>query len=102
MHPPIPSSLRVGRKTYRVELVPSMRRLREKGRVYYELGHIELGCSSNHNGRRFTHQEINETFWHELVHAILYEMDHSLHSNEKFVDAFSEHLAGAISSARFG
>jgi hypothetical protein len=44
---------------------------------------------------------VHETFWHEVVHAILYEMDSRLFSNERFVDTFAKHLSSAIRSARF-
>ena len=43
-----------------------------------------------------------ETFWHELTHAILYEMgEHRLACNEPFVSAFGHHLARAVRTARF-
>ena len=78
-----------------------MKQWRLQGRVYYELGRIELGRHSNVDRRRYTNQEMQDTFWHELVHAILYEMGHRLYSDEKFVDTFSTHLSRSINSARF-
>jgi hypothetical protein len=35
------------------------------------------------------------------VHAILYEMQHPLHNNEKFVTAFAKNLSNLIDTARF-
>jgi hypothetical protein len=50
----------------------------------------------------FTSNEINESFWHELVHAILYDMDeHKLNRNEAFVTAFAKRLSEAVDSAAF-
>jgi hypothetical protein len=99
--PGLPTLLKVGGKTYRVELVRTMNRKGIQGRVYYELGRIELGRYSNVDRRRYTNQQVHETFWHEVVHAILYEMDSRLFSNERFVDTFAKHLSSAIRSARF-
>jgi hypothetical protein len=41
------------------------------------------------------------TFWHELTHAILYDMGCTLTHNEKFVTEFSNRLDQAIKTARF-
>lgn len=41
------------------------------------------------------------TFWHEMVHAILYEMNNELWHDEAFVTEFADKLSGAIDSARF-
>ncbi len=41
------------------------------------------------------------TFWHELTHAILFEMGHKQCHDEKFVTEFADKLSGAIDSARF-
>lgn len=45
--------------------------------------------------------EISETFWHEVTHAILHDMEHPLWKDEKFVTDFSKRLSKAIDSARF-
>jgi hypothetical protein len=45
---------------------------------------------------------LQETFWHELTHAILESMDcTALNNDENFVEDFSSRLAKAIQSARF-
>lgn len=49
----------------------------------------------------YTDTERHETFWHELTHAILYDMDSPLYNNETFVTQFSARLAKAIRTARF-
>ena len=45
--------------------------------------------------------ERSNTFWHELTHAILYDMDNKLTHDEKFVSAFADRLHQAIKTARF-
>jgi hypothetical protein len=45
---------------------------------------------------------MQDTFWHELVHAILNDMgEHTLNKDEKFVTGFANRLTKAIKSARF-
>lgn len=52
-------------------------------------------------GYAFDKDERSETFWHELTHAILHDMNDKLSYNEKFVTAFSQRLDQAIKTARF-
>ena len=99
--PPIPHRIRVGDKLYSVDIVETMRGKREMGRVWYDAKRIEVGEKSNITGRSYTPDQVHNTFWHELVHAVLYEMGTNLYSNEKFVTDFANHLAKAIRSARF-
>ena len=46
-------------------------------------------------------EERSDTFWHELTHAILNDMNHPLTHNERFVTAFAHRLNDAILSAKF-
>lgn len=100
-HPPIPHRIRIGTKMYSIDIVESMYRKREMGRVTYGTQNIQIGTTSNVTGKRYSDIQMSETFWHELVHAILYEMDSQLHNDEKFVDTFAMHLSRAIQSAKF-
>ena len=52
-------------------------------------------------GNSYSAGERSETFWHELTHAILHDMDNKLSYNEKFVTSFSQRLDQAIKTARF-
>lgn len=99
--PPIPARIRVGERLYSVDVVKSMQRKHDMGRVTYGTGNIQIGQFSNVTGRKYSDVQMSETFWHELVHAILYEMESQLHKDEKFVDAFAMHLSRAIRSAKF-
>jgi len=99
--PPIPYRVRVGDKLYSVDVVRSMQRKREMGAIVYDEGSIQIGQFSNTTGRKYSDIRMSETFWHELVHAILYEMGDELYKDEKFVDEFAKHLARAIRSAKF-
>lgn len=99
--PRIPSRVRVGNKAYSIDIVETMLRKGENGRIYYDEGVIRLAKRSNICGRRYCKAEMTETFWHEMVHAILHDMGHPLYNNEQFVSRFAQRLAAAIQSARF-
>ena len=99
--PHIPARIRVGTKLYSIDVVQSMRRKREMGEIHYAQQKINIAQRSNVTNRRYTQDEIDDTFWHELTHAILYEMQHRLYDDEKFVTEFAGHLAKAIKSAQF-
>ena len=97
----LPKKIRVGTKWYSVEVVEAMRDKSLMGRVNYAERKIELGRRTHHN-IPFKLSALHETFWHELVHAILHDMkEHALNEREKFVEEFSLRLARAINTARF-
>ncbi len=98
----IPRKIRVGKKQYSVDVVETLLQRGLMGNIRYDDKKIQIGKSSNKTGRAFSKSEIDESFWHELVHAILYDMDeHRLNRNEQFVTAFSKRLSEAVSSATF-
>lgn len=41
------------------------------------------------------------TFWHEVTHAVLHNMQHPLWRNERFVQEFSVRLSELIKTATF-
>ena len=52
-------------------------------------------------GYTYDADERSNTFWHELTHAILYDMGSKLTHDEKFVSDFADRLDQAIKTARF-
>jgi hypothetical protein len=62
------------------------------GEVDYDTKEIAVATHSSLSGRRFKREEVMDTFWHELTHAILKDMNHPYESNEKFVLEFSSRL----------
>lgn len=98
----VPTKIRVGKKLYSVDVVESLLQRGLMGNIRYDEKQIQIGKRSNKTGRPFTKSEMDESFWHELVHAILYDMDeHRLNRNEQFVSAFAKRLSEAINSATF-
>lgn len=88
----IPKSVVVSRKRYHVHVGDAKRFKRANGYIDFVPANIYV-----HTNKR---SKMQETFWHELTHAILYEMDHPLYNNEKFVTRFSKLLNQAINTAK--
>lgn len=97
----LPRKLKVGDRWYSVEIVETMQRRAQMGCVYYGTGEIEVAVKSNTTNKPYTKAEVSDTFWHELTHAILYDMGSSLYKNEKFVTRFANRLSKAINTAKF-
>jgi hypothetical protein len=96
----LPTKIRVGRRLYKIHQVKQIDN-GLMGEVDYDTKEIAVATHSSLSGRRFKREEVMDTFWHELTHAILKDMNHPYESNEKFVLEFSSRLNKAIQSARF-
>lgn len=97
----IPTSMQIGKHEYSINPIKYMGTAGEMGRTYYQLKTIMLGKHYHKSTAPFSAEDINETFWHEVTHAVLFELDNPLHKDEKFVTAFSACLSKAITSAKF-
>ena len=97
----LPKKIRVGKRLYTVNQMKQLDTKGIMGEVDYELRRIDVATHSSLSGRRFKREDVMDTFWHELTHAILKDMNHPYEANEKFVANFSSRLNKAIQSARF-
>ncbi len=69
------------------------------GKFLWEHQHILV--ATKHKGRPRKPKDIAETFWHEVTHAILRDMEHPQWDEEAFVSAFSKRLTQVIYTAEF-
>jgi predicted SprT family Zn-dependent metalloprotease len=97
----LPKKVKVGDRWYSVEIVETMQRRAQVGHVYYGTGVIEVATKSNVTDKQLPREEVSDTFWHELTHAILYDMGHRLYKDEQFVTRFANRLSKAINTAKF-
>lgn len=98
----IPSHIRIGKRWYTVQLKHKLRPLGQMGQVYFPpVRRIEIAKTSSRSGRDYSDIEISDTFWHEVTHAILHDMNHELCLDEPFVVQFASRLNEAIHSVRF-
>ena len=88
----IPKSVVVSRKRYDVHVGDAKRFKRANGYIDFVPANIYV-----HTNKR---SKMQETFWHELTHAILHDMGHDLCDNERFVTAFANRLSDAVNSAK--
>ena len=102
----IPKQITVGARTYEIKLHDELISGRYQGECNYGGNTIDIATHATYDtnvGRlrvSFNDDEIKNTFWHELTHAILHEMGNPLASNERFVTKFSTLLSDAIDSAK--
>jgi hypothetical protein len=97
----IPKRLKVGQRWYKVDVIDKMWREGMMGNTNYNTARISVAQRSTITNQRYKQEDVYDTFWHELTHAILKDMGSKLESNEKFVCDFSSRLNQAILSARF-
>ena len=95
----IPKEVTVGTRVYKVKKVRTFGKLCLRGKVRYVLGEI-LIANYGYAVGKYTPKEQFDTYWHELTHAILFEMGHELFNNEKFVDSFADTLAQSMHTAK--
>jgi hypothetical protein len=87
----LPKQVKVGKTTYRVVQTKQPKHI--YGRIWYQLGTIEIAPREA--------DKMRGTFWHEMVHAILKDMDDPRYDDEDYVTAIGTRLHKAIESARF-
>ena len=98
----MPKKIKIGRRWYTIEVVEQLPTTGHMGDIEYPPSQrIRVGLQSSRTGRSFKQEEVADTFWHEVTHAILHDMDSRLYRNEAFVSAFAARLTKAINSARF-
>lgn len=91
---PIPDRFKVGRKSYYVQHGAALP-YKIRGRINPLARKIELAFLGEQ-------EQIAATFWHEVTHAILHDMDaHVKWTNEPFVKEFSKRLAQVVRTASF-
>lgn len=96
----IPKKFKLGSHTYTIRMVRHTEPKGTMGKVYYDLGCIEIATNSGRNDRSFKQEEIDDTFWHEVTHAILRDMGHKLWNNERFVTDFANRLTQVVNTSK--
>lgn len=94
----IPQSFRVGRKKFKVERHANSRGIRG---VFLPEGKRVIIFNAI-QGKPRADIDVAETFWHEVTHVILQDMQHPQWKDEAFVVAFSKRLNQAVHTADLG
>ena len=96
----IPKRITVGRTKYKVLVNADELEDDAMGAINFGLKIILIRTQFD-DGKRVAKEEINNSFWHEMTHAVLFDMGHELYNNEVFVRSFANKLSDAIDSAKF-
>jgi hypothetical protein len=101
MNSSIPTSIRIGKTSYKVECLDRMPSAIVVGRISYGTCTIKIAERSGSPLRRRSDRAKLTTFWHEAVHGILYDMGSRKESDEAFVDGIAKRIVQVLSSAKF-
>ena len=88
------NTTKIGRTVYAIKTVKQFKGKTYTGEIDYKAKTITLALFGGISNRRLSFTEIKQTYYHEVVHAILHDMKHPLNTNEKFVDGFAKRLVG--------
>ena len=73
--PQLPTRIRIGKRLYSIDVVETMINKGDMARHYPALQKIKIAQRSNLTGKRFKQEDIIDSFCHEIVNAILQDMD---------------------------
>lgn len=96
----IPKSLQIGKRRYKIRHEKFAPRVGTAGEIAYDHHEIVIATHSNVSGNSYKTDDVSDTFWHELTHAILHDMEDPLYRDEAFVTEFSKRLNQAVVTAR--
>ena len=97
----IPTRVKIGKTWIKIDTIKYLLVYDAMGAHCNALNYIQISTHSTRRKTSYRKEEIANTFWHELTHAILHDMKHKLETDEKFVTAFADRLTQAVNSARF-
>lgn len=92
----VPKSLKIGKHEYTIERVDELPKRRGKIVAGYT-NYLQKTIQYVDEGEL----ETTNTIWHEITHAILFEMGNVELNTEHFVSRFANYLSAAINSAKF-
>ena len=103
-HIDIPLAFKVGGKRYKVIEADSLKSAGGRSLMGQLERHKQLVTVATHNARtnrKYDKGEIANSFLHEMVHAILFDMDHKLATDECFVTNFADRLQEALETFKY-
>lgn len=89
----IPKQFTVGYKTYKVEMVPIITDNSMQIYGQFDPKTDTISIAQTVDGVKVSEKDKLATFYHELIHAVLYAMgEHELNNDERFIEGFSTFL----------
>ena len=103
-HIDIPLAFKLGGKRYIVVEVDSLKSAGGRslmGKLEVEKKLVTVATHNARTKRKYDKGEVGNSFLHELTHAILFDMDHKLATDECFVTNFADRLQEALETFKY-
>lgn len=84
--------LKIGKTTYSVSWPDTLEPPLTRGRIDYTAKTIQVAQRAGQPRRRREVRGVQHTFWHEVVHGILYDMGSRKYRDEAFVDELAKRI----------
>ena len=89
----IPTKIKIKNAVYSTKVVDALEC--KRGEIDFTIKTITIGKRSS-AGFKYSRKERSDTMLHEIVHAVLKELNHKQYADEKLVGPFAEELASAL------
>lgn len=103
-HIDVPLAFKLGGKRYKVVEVETLKTANGRslmGKFEVEKKAITVATHNARTKRKYDKGEIGNSFLHELTHAILFDMDHKLATDECFVTNFADRLQEVLETFKY-
>lgn len=103
-HIDVPLAFKLGGKRYKVVEVDTLKTANGRslmGKFEVEKKAITVATHNARTKRKYDKGEIGNSFLHELTHAILFDMDHKLATDEGFVTNFADRLQEVLETFKY-
>ena len=97
----IPKKFNVGAHTYKVYLQANAEGYRGAVGWCAPSPGYYIVVRTKFSNKKQTPEQMFQTFWHEAVHAFLFDMQHPLNKDEDFVDKLGTYIAETIKTAEY-
>jgi hypothetical protein len=84
--------LKIGKTQYDVSWPDTLEPPIVRGRIDYRAATIQIAKRAGSPRRARSPKGLNHTFWHEVVHGILYDMGSRKYRDEQFVDELAKRI----------
>ena len=103
-HIDVPLAFKLSGKRYKVVEAESLKTTRGRslmGKLEVEKRVVTVALHNASTMRKYDKGEVGNSFLHELTHAILFDMDHKLATDECFVTNFADRLQEALETFKY-
>ena len=103
-HIDVPLAFKLSGKRYKVVETDTLKSAGGRslmGKLEVEKKLVTVATHNARTKRKYDKGEVGNSFLHELTHAILFDMDHKLATDECFVTNFADRLQEALATFKY-